>query len=85
MAIGRRQTVTHAAAVILVPEGMIATVHNRDAANSADLGGKNVAAAAGYELKAGEVATIDARGENVWAIGTTADLRVDVLAIRGIN
>lgn len=85
MAKGTRAVVGNAAA-ILVHDGTVATVTNRDAANSVSLGGKTVAAGAGYELKAGETITVDARGEDIYAIRDgAADVRVDVLATRGIQ
>lgn len=70
------------APVVLVPQGMIATVTNRDAAVSASLGGKTVGTGAGYELKAGLTIEIDATTEAVYAISDGAALRVDVLATR---
>lgn len=84
MAKGVRKTVS-TTVVVLVPEGMVATIKNRDATNSVDLGGSGVAAGAGYELKAGESITVDTRGEALYAIRSTADVRVDVIALRAIQ
>lgn len=77
--------VSTGAAVVLVPEGTIATVTNRDAAVSASLGGKTVATGQGYELKFGQSITVDARSEAVYAISDGAAIRVDVLAVRGVQ
>ncbi len=85
MAKGRRETVSNAAE-ILVHEGTIAVVKNRDGALSVDLGGSDVTAGGGYELKFGESITVDARTENVYAIRSGAgDVRVDVLEVRGLQ
>jgi hypothetical protein len=84
MARGAR-VVVGAVAAKLVREGMVATITNRDAAASIDLGGANVASGAGYELKFGEKITVDARAEAVYAIRSTADVRVDVVETRGIQ
>lgn len=85
MAKGARITVSNAAKLV-VPEGMTATLTNRDAANSVSLGGKTVAALGGYELKFGQSITVDARGEAVYAIRDgAADVRVDVLATRAVQ
>lgn len=82
MAVGKRVTVG-AAATKVGSLGQLVTLHNRDATNSVDLGGSGVTAGAGYELKPGDVLTVDLRGSgDLYAIADVGTPRVDVLAVR---
>lgn len=82
-AVGKRQTVG-AAAAIIVPAGMRGILRNQDGANSVDLGGSGVTAGNGFELKFGQTVEIVARmGEDVYAIRSiAADVRVDAILTR---